>query len=229
VPLVRGVRLISLYTLATGFLYLPQVRNAPDKNLPEDVAKYKVILGYTLWFINLMGVVMGFQGLLGLKTGDARKLRRLFIYYLLKLIVEIPRIMFHEAYVCLSVEAAKKQHPDKDIATCDKVRASYRQVELADVVMFAVFAHAVWSMAKRLETSDFEGLENYGPDYGDSYLPLINSQTGANIQSTGPFAGPFANRATPLGAPTAPTQRPRVDRQNLTPFSGQAFRLDSRE
>lgn len=214
VPLVRGVRLISFYTLATGFLYLPQVTRSSKESLPEQVQQWKTILSYTWSLVNVLGIVMGFQGLMGLKTRDARKLRQLFIYYLIKLILQIPTIAMNEVYVCTFLDAQHKEHPTEKVPECSKARASIRQMELADLLMIIIFAHAVWSMAKRLETMDLDGIDITGLEFDNHLgLPLMNNQA---------FTAP---RERP-GRPAAPTERPRVATQSVTPFSGQAFRLE---
>lgn len=205
-----GVRMITVYTLTTGLVtMMSMVQEQPlPASIPADEAKGIKAMHATSVFVKVLGTVVGCNAWLGLhqEQWSADKVYRLFVYYILMIILDVATLSYNLSIMCDVLTAL---HDKYRHLTCEEARYQLIQLFALNSIMHIAFAHACWSMAKRME----------------------RTPSPANFLQIEPLLGPQAFTSA-LGTPYA--ERPAVDSRpqaqqpprGFQPFAGRSYRLE---
>merc|ERR1719356_2240977 len=150
-PLLWGVRIIAWYTMIAGFHVILNEECPPIDHMTQQEANWVLVVYYNWYIINVLGVVIGFRGLIGVKLGDSVRVRELFLYYVLRICFDVPHRTVLWWTTCDILNAVKQTHHGHSIKLdCASVRSREIQNCIFEFGFEICFAHAAWSLACRL-------------------------------------------------------------------------------
>mmetsp|Transcript_34223 Transcript_34223/g.94547 ORF Transcript_34223/g.94547 Transcript_34223/m.94547 type:complete len:237 (-) Transcript_34223:20-730(-) len=216
-PLFWGVKMISLVSVSVGTFSLLSLSGAPfpgDQDAqghPLDNTVKNILLVHYAWAVfHVAGLMVGCQGLVGLRTRDAVRIRGLCYYYAVTLILEVPTFIYYIAGACHVLHAVKlleRKVPGERLPSCEKERWQLFEQAIILCTVHACFARAAWALAKYFER---------GPTAG----PLL----GEEDTEDGGLRAPLL--AWPVPTSSMPRQAPAPRAQGFRPFSGRPQRLE---
>lgn len=147
-------------TMLMGFFSVLSVASSPaepakerERQLQEPVLQDLVYIHKVWACLKIIGLVFGYQGLQGLYSRDALKLKWLSCYYVLSFCLEVISLGFYIVNAC-QVLADLKPELDKAAQqshhrpmTCAEVRQLLFMQGIAQCIMYYCFARAVWNLA----------------------------------------------------------------------------------
>eukprot|EP00929_Paragymnodinium_shiwhaense_P067670 TRINITY_DN34026_c0_g1_i4.p1 TRINITY_DN34026_c0_g1~~TRINITY_DN34026_c0_g1_i4.p1 ORF type:complete len:207 (-),score=33.98 TRINITY_DN34026_c0_g1_i4:28-648(-) len=201
--------------------------------LPSDEQQVIMTMRYLWSTVNAFGVLAGFQGLLGVTTGNEQRVRWLLCYLLWTAFMSIPSTAYEVDLVC-DVRAAVAEVRAEELAgnatevhgehmqpmlSCEASRWQLVRHGLVYIVIQLTFAHAVWSFAKHLEAGRSLSLLR------DPLMPNGPAPPAGLHAHPQPIFYPLGLRGAAEGG--HPSALPRLGRApQLEPFTGQAHRLE---
>eukprot|EP00404_Azadinium_spinosum_P057303 CAMPEP_0180781220 /NCGR_PEP_ID=MMETSP1038_2-20121128/47516_1 /TAXON_ID=632150 /ORGANISM="Azadinium spinosum, Strain 3D9" /LENGTH=163 /DNA_ID=CAMNT_0022816991 /DNA_START=244 /DNA_END=732 /DNA_ORIENTATION=+ len=118
--------------------------------MPREEAKEVAYLEVLWTFINMLGLCAGGEGTLGLKFREPSRLRVLFHYYVIRIVVMLPTIYLDEKLACHVLPLIKHMpRAAENLSKCDEERSNLIQRFLFFFVMQVCFAHALYTLAQQ--------------------------------------------------------------------------------
>lgn len=233
-PLLWGVRMISMCTMLMGFFSVLSVASSPaepakerERQLQEPVLQDLVYIHKVWACLKIIGLVFGYQGLQGLYSRDALKLKWLSCYYVLSFCLEVISLGFYIVNAC-QVLADLKPELDKAAQqshhrpmTCAEVRQLLFMQGIAQCIMYYCFARAVWNLA-RIFSSLPPTTAWLGDFPADIEAPLLG---GFDPSEQRPQRLQLGQQRLQLGLHPQQQQRQQQPTK-FVPFSGRPHRLD---
>lgn len=217
--------MISLLTVCVGVfstLSLAAAIHTPEQ-IPEAHKEEILFVHYAWTLLRICGCFVGLQGLVGLHTADASRIRGLCFFYMLNLCLDVPTFVIYESVDCEVLAAMKISHNSTQdgerLPTCDVERRRFLVHSVTLCVVHACFARAAWSLASLLSRAAAEGgplpfAITEDPALGALRAPLMDTALAAGTMPP--------HRRSLAAAPGQPPAQPC----GFRPFSGRPHRLD---
>mmetsp|Transcript_102075 Transcript_102075/g.304650 ORF Transcript_102075/g.304650 Transcript_102075/m.304650 type:complete len:233 (-) Transcript_102075:36-734(-) len=213
-PLLWGVKMVSLVSMSLGmFAAMTLLSDHMPKDISDESVK-AVLRVHSVWAVfHTVGFFVGYNGIIGLRTRDSSRIRRLCYYYTATVILEVPTFFFYIAVACRTLQAIRSsgalRHGER-LPSCEEMR---RHLFFQFLVLCAVhicFARAAWALAKYWDRSPVR-----------SPLPLFGDED----TEVGALRAPLL-AAWPMPMPGRVPPPPDPARTSFQPFMGRPLRLD---
>jgi len=213
-------------TMLMGFFAVLSVVSTPPE--PDKVREREdkepelkdVFYIQKVWaVVKIMGLVFGYQGLQGLYTRDALKLKWLCFYYVLSFLLEVLSTYWYLRNACQVLVDLKPeieeaaQHTHRRPLNCHQVQQAMFYQGVAQCTMFYFFARAAWSLA-----SIYSSLQP---------TALLRNFSDMEVGMQVSLGRPLLDGASePRQQQQQERQQQQQQRPKFHPFSGRRQRLD---
>lgn len=214
-PLTQGVQIIASYTVVIGTFQL-LVLLMPSAKAPKAHSEAEALVYCIKTIFDALAFFAGLKGLIGIIFKDPRRIRMLFVYHIVNIIVECIVTVVREIEVCKDLERLQK---DSGL-DCSAVRLVYFGSFCVKVLVFSYFVYVIWSLIVRLESGEYGSPPNpFDPEMADRGFGGFGSDP---FQPQWIFLGQPSHEVSSSGGQRDST---RGHANNPSPFSGAARTL----
>eukprot|EP00747_Dinoflagellata_sp_TGD_P019142 gnl/TRDRNA2_/TRDRNA2_126972_c0_seq1.p1 gnl/TRDRNA2_/TRDRNA2_126972_c0~~gnl/TRDRNA2_/TRDRNA2_126972_c0_seq1.p1 ORF type:complete len:269 (+),score=36.88 gnl/TRDRNA2_/TRDRNA2_126972_c0_seq1:48-809(+) len=170
--LLQGVQIIASYDVVNGAVHVLWLLTGRSETVAgrSDIA---IVVDSVQTFVHAMALLAGLKGLVGAVLRDARRVRMLFVYHVVELIVGCIAIIFRDAEACREIARLQRLHRKNNYwqgMDCSSIRGLLFMEFGIHLLLFSYLSYIVWSLAERLQSSGGAGDLGRPPLLGDHEL-----------------------------------------------------------